>query len=285
VAGLGPVAAGIGLHPVFEEEQLFVEVVEGCTAWFLIGGEGAVERGGEFGIVEWLAAMTAVGERSGDADGAERVETIGVLHDAAFDGWHFGGDARAFEREVGDDRRDMFDRGFVNAERREPFAGDARSGRFVAVMELPIREVVQKRGEFDNEGIGTFGSGELQRDAADAVRVMPVVARAFAGKCGADVIGGAREDFLVGELCGHGVLTGKQLVARSGDRATTRGGHGRGCKWTMDSGQLRIDGALWPRDLILGTLGEFRYGVPLRIAACEKGSVIDFRCGRALRRG
>lgn len=77
----GDRCAGWGVHEVFEEEDLFVEVVEGGALEFAVVG-GRVDWLGLFGrVVEGAVFAAAEGEGAGDAYRAQGVEAVGILHD------------------------------------------------------------------------------------------------------------------------------------------------------------------------------------------------------------
>src|SRR5690606_2582405 len=64
--------------------------------------------------------------------------------------------------------------------------------------ELPVGDVVEQGGEFDDEQVGSFAAGNVQGHAANAVGVPPVVTGGVAGEVLAHFRGGVLEDFRVG---------------------------------------------------------------------------------------
>jgi hypothetical protein len=64
----------------------------------------------------------------------------------------------------------------------EQRSGDARTHGLVAVMKLPIGDVVQKCRQLDDEGVRGSAACEALRHFPDAISVPPIVARALPGK-------------------------------------------------------------------------------------------------------
>jgi len=122
------------------------------------------------------------------------------LDTLTFDSVHGGFDAGSFEREAGDDVGDVVDGGCGDGECCEPIAGGTGAGIVVAAGEFPVGDIVQERGELDDEEIGLFLAGDGEGDVADSLDVEPIVAGTFAREQPPHMIGGFLYDVALVQL-------------------------------------------------------------------------------------
>jgi thiol peroxidase len=191
VAGLGQAFAGGGVHAVFEEEQFFVEMVDGGPFVLLVLHKAAVKLRRKLGIVHRLTFPASISESAGDADSAEGFQTVGVLHAGPFQRVHRRGDAGSLEGKLRDDTADVIRGGLIRLHFFQPFAGSGGAGLFVAAGEFPIGDVMEQRGELHEEQVRVLFASDGQGHAADPVDVPPIVPGAVSGEQIADVFFGA----------------------------------------------------------------------------------------------
>ncbi len=71
----------------------------------------------------------------------------------------------------------VVDRGLLHAQAGQPLGGPSRSDADVAVVKLPIGDVVQQGRQFHDVQIHLFAAADVQRELSDAVDVPPIVPR------------------------------------------------------------------------------------------------------------
>src|SRR5215218_8741370 len=81
----GQLPADRRIHAILQEEELFIEMVQGRPGIFLISTKRIVRRGRNSRIVHGPPFVSAVSKRPADADRADRIEPIGILHGLALD--------------------------------------------------------------------------------------------------------------------------------------------------------------------------------------------------------
>ena len=177
------------VHPIFEEEQLFVEVINRGAGILLIGFERVVRLRRDRGVIEGAAFVTAVGEGAGDANGAEGIQAISVLDSMAFQCSHGGRDAGALEREARDDLANVVGDRWRDLQQFKPQPRGPWTGFMIAARKFPISNVVKQRGQLYHKEIGVFFARDRKSRVPDALDVKPVVAGAFARKKLPHVVG------------------------------------------------------------------------------------------------
>ena len=138
---------GQRIHHVFEQKQLLVKVIDGGAFAVLVLFKSSMHLRRGLGIVHRSVLVAAVGEGAPNADGANGVESVGVLHDEAFETFHFIFHARAFVGNVYDDFAHFVSGGNLHAAGIKPGFG-AKRGFIAHVVEFPVVEVVQESGKF-----------------------------------------------------------------------------------------------------------------------------------------
>src|SRR3990172_7020005 len=95
------------------------------------------------GVMHGPVTVTAIGKSPADSDRADGIQSICVLHDKAFDGFHLVFRPRSFEGNVHDDLADLsYDLG-IEVARFHPRSGALRS--FISILiKLPIIKVMQQ---------------------------------------------------------------------------------------------------------------------------------------------
>jgi len=163
------------LHAVFQQQEFFVKVIDGRTGFLLVGCKRRMLFRRLLGIIHRPAEMSAEREGPRDSNGSERIESIGILHAAAFQGVHLRRHAGPFERHSGNDGADLVDQFGLRTLTAEPFARGAGPGGFVSAMKFPIGDVVQQRGQFAELFVGPFRARQQYGISPDAVDMPPVV--------------------------------------------------------------------------------------------------------------
>lgn len=136
------------VHAVLEEQQFFVEMVDGGVVFGVQRAAHVfflrhIDLGLEARVVEDAVLGGTVCDGADDADRAEAIEPVGVLDDLSFERGHGVFSARAFKRHVPDDVADVGDPRGVRVLFFEPFFRFARTGGDVAVLFFPVGDVVQ----------------------------------------------------------------------------------------------------------------------------------------------
>ena len=73
--------SGLGVQPIFQQQELFVEVIDCCRSTVAIALRRSVELWPEAGIVHFIAHGTAECKRAGDPNCANGIESVSVLND------------------------------------------------------------------------------------------------------------------------------------------------------------------------------------------------------------
>lgn len=219
----GEPPAGCGLHAVLQQQEFLVEMVDCRPRFGFVGGEVGVQLGRMIRVIHQPAEVAAEREGAGDANRAERVQPIGILHAAALQRGHRSGDSGAFVGHAGDDLAHPLDDRVVSALTPEPFPRGVRAGVFIAAVKLPVGDVVQQRGQFAEFDIGSLGLGEKHGVAAHAVDVPPIVAGGIFLELFPYKVGGAGdEDGKFGhDLIQRGSTLVLLLFSRCGDNKTS----------------------------------------------------------------
>lgn len=191
VAGVRDLAGGRGVHHVPQQEQLLVEVVDGRAPVGEVLGLGHPLPRGLPRHVHVATPGTAVGERPGYADGAYRVEAVGVLDDASLQGVrHLR--VPAPERYLGYDAEHA-----VPHLLRDPLGHHEVAGVRSAGEQLAVVGVVEDRGETDDVLVAPLPGADGACQIVDAHGVPVVVPPAVPLEQPADEIAGAVECPLV----------------------------------------------------------------------------------------
>lgn len=131
------------IHSVFEQEQFFIKVVDAGVPTFFVFFFAHVVFGRDVGVENFGPGKTAVVKGACDADGADRIESVCVLHHIQFGRVEFRGFFASFEGDVFDDFYDVIDlivgKGFwkrgLGLGLEEVFGGCWSNG-FIAIVKL-----------------------------------------------------------------------------------------------------------------------------------------------------
>lgn len=169
VAGDRLLFAGFRVHAVLQKEQLFVEVADRI----------AVRIADVFGIVKRPVFMPSVSESAGDADCADSIQTIGILHDPAFDCFQNMLVFPLLEGKIVHDVDDLLDDGVAQFERPEDVGDDCFSVG-IGVAEFVVSNIMQKGRQADDEAIAfSFRFGDVHGRIVDPKRMPPIMPRSF----------------------------------------------------------------------------------------------------------
>ena len=86
VTMFGHLLTGGGIHAVFQQEKFFVEMVQGGRRAGFVLFLSHVQIRLYGGVVHFPVLKSTVVKRSGNADGTQRVEPVGILHNIQFCG-------------------------------------------------------------------------------------------------------------------------------------------------------------------------------------------------------
>jgi len=81
---LGNLPASCSVHAIFEQQEFFVEVVDGGAVVVQIGFGGLMINWLAGRIVNYSALAAAIGKSSGNANRSNCIEPVGILHYPAF---------------------------------------------------------------------------------------------------------------------------------------------------------------------------------------------------------
>ena len=130
---------------------------------------------GNIRVVQRPVFETAIIECSGNANGSNGVQTVGVLNDIQFDRRECFFRISALERDVFDDVDDVLDGGLVHVMGFQKFSGDFGPYGFVSVMKLAVGNIVKQGSQFYDVNITNFAIGNQQGIFIHAFDVKPVV--------------------------------------------------------------------------------------------------------------
>ena len=159
-----------------------MEMIDGGAATALIGREATVALRSDFGIVDLPLPTAAIGERASYADGAQRIEAIGILDYLPLQARHRCGHLRSLEGQRADDVANLLDHLSFQTTLLEPCSRCPRTGFQVTIVELPVGNIVQQRRQFHDEEIRSFFLTQPAREHPDPIDVPPVVASGLAGE-------------------------------------------------------------------------------------------------------
>ena len=144
-----------------------------------------------------LAFESAVGKRPCDANRAERVESIGILDNLAFDGAHRRRHARAFERDPGDNLTDVINHFARRSLVDKPITRRRWSSQLIAIVELPVGNVVKQSGELHHGQVGVLRPPQIGGQSPYAFNMPPIMTRAFTRKQLPHMLSGPLDEVVV----------------------------------------------------------------------------------------
>ena len=171
-----------------------MEVVDRCAAALQIGFGRLMLLRLHVRVVNQPSLGATVGECAGDADGPDGIQPVGVLDYLPFQGEDRLLDAGSLKGDVGNDPSDVLDHAPVHAEPEEPLPCRLGADRQVAVMRLPVSDIVKQSGKFHDEEVYPFSSSDPLGRLPDPAGVPPVVTAPFARKAGLHEAGGAVDE-------------------------------------------------------------------------------------------
>ncbi len=124
------------VHAVFEQQEFLVEVIEGAAVALAVGLERGVHLRRRGGVMQQASFVAAVGKRARNANCADGIQPVGILHNLAFERPHGGCHLRAFERKPGDNLTHVFADGRIHP---QSAAATLRRGRGYGSPESPLR--------------------------------------------------------------------------------------------------------------------------------------------------
>lgn len=99
------------VHPVFEQKAFFVKMVQAVALGGLVRFCRGMHHRQLVRVVHEAAGIAGVGKAVANADGADDIEAVGILHALAFECLHDGHNSGPFEGDGGHNLNDLFDTG------------------------------------------------------------------------------------------------------------------------------------------------------------------------------
>lgn len=169
VAGDRLLFAGFRVHAVLQQEQFFVEVANRIAVRILT----------VLGIIERPVFMPAICKSACDADCADRIQAISILHDPAFDRFQHVLVFPLLEGKVVHDVDDLLDDGVAQLERCED-VGDDGFAVGVSIAEFMVGDVMEKCRQADDEPIAfSLRCSDVHGRVVDPQRMPPIMPRCF----------------------------------------------------------------------------------------------------------
>ncbi len=102
------------LHAILQQQQLLMEVIDRRPTAVAIRLSRCVQFGRIIRIVQQPTIMASISKRSSNPHRPNRIQAVGILNDATFEGWHIRRDTGPFVRQLPDDLTHMLDRRGIN---------------------------------------------------------------------------------------------------------------------------------------------------------------------------
>src|SRR3989304_505689 len=100
MAFLGHFLSSPSVHHVFKQKQFFVKMINGCTLIIFICRKCLMMIRPYSRIMYLMAGKSAISKTTRYADGAKRIQSVGILHHFAFQGLYLIFYTRSFKRNV-----------------------------------------------------------------------------------------------------------------------------------------------------------------------------------------
>lgn len=107
MAALGNLLGGWSVYQVLEFEEFLIEVHDGGILTVAVILIAKIFSGLHAGVMDGAALVARIGHGSGDADGSDGIETVGILDNLAFQAERLVRLLPTLEGNVGDDSHDL----------------------------------------------------------------------------------------------------------------------------------------------------------------------------------